>query len=125
VNDSDIAQIADYIEEIDPMIPWHVFRLLPEYRMADTERPNIESIAEALKKEQERLPFIYFSNFVGSRWMETACPACGEVVIKRINLGGCGAKCVENRIENGACPRCRTAVRCMEAAPLHATGKGV
>lgn len=35
VNDHEITAIADYLAGIDPQMPWHIFRLLPEYKMKD------------------------------------------------------------------------------------------
>lgn len=47
VNDKEIGEIARFIHDINPNIPWHVFRLLPEYKMKDCEYPDIQEIDEA------------------------------------------------------------------------------
>jgi pyruvate formate lyase activating enzyme len=106
LNDDDIPAIADFIASVDPQIPWHVFRLLPEYKMADYERPPIEAVNAALEAAREKLPYIYFGNFVGSQWVSTLCPRCGSVVIERINLGGCGAKSFTYNLANNHCADC-------------------
>ncbi len=106
INDSDIPAIAGLISSIDRSIPWHVFRLLPEYRMAEMERPNIRKVANAIENEKENLDFIYFSNFLGSVWVDTLCPECGKKVIERINYGGCNAKCVKIELDSDRCPVC-------------------
>lgn len=107
VNDHEIMDIARFISSIDKQIPWHVFRLLPEYKMKDEEYPSIHDINEKLEQARTLLPYIYFGNFVGSTWVSTHCPGCHEKVIERFNLGGCGGKMVRYLLdENHRCPNC-------------------
>ena len=47
VNDTDIPAIAERLSGISRTIPWHVFRLLPEYKMADYQRPSIDAVVSA------------------------------------------------------------------------------
>lgn len=108
LNEADIPEIAAFLASVDARIPWHVFRLLPEYKMAGYSRPPIDEINDALAQARQRLPFIYFGNFVGSRWVSTLCPACGEVAIERFNLGGCGAKLAAHHLVGTACATCGT-----------------
>jgi pyruvate formate lyase activating enzyme len=110
LNDGDIAEIAAFLASVDPEIAWHVFRLLPEYRMAGYDRPPIEAVNATLAEARQKLPFIYFGNFVGSRWVSTLCPACGETAIERINLGGCGAKLSAHDLDGAACAACGRAL---------------
>ena len=105
-NDSEIDSIADFLTEVDPEIPWHVFRLLPEDEMIDAEYPNIQSIDAALQSARERLPYIYFHNFVGSEWVNTLCPDCGSVVVERFSLGCGGDKLNRLHCEDNRCPSC-------------------
>ncbi len=106
LNDEDIPDIAAFIASVDPNMAWHVFRLLPEYKMADCERPSIERVNAALQTARQTLPYIYFGNFVGSQWVNTHCPQCGAVVIERINLGGCGAKSRAYYLQDNCCMAC-------------------
>jgi pyruvate-formate lyase-activating enzyme len=106
LNDNDIPAIADFIASISPEIPWHVFRLLPEYKMASYDRPPIEEVNAALDAARTKLPYIYFGNFVGSQWVSTLCPQCGSVAIERINLGGCGAKSLTYHMVDNRCADC-------------------
>jgi pyruvate formate lyase activating enzyme len=106
LNDADIPEIATFLASIDPNVAWHVFRLLPEYKMAAYDRPPVEAVNAALEQARQKLPFIYFGNFVGSRWVSTLCPACGATVIERINLGGCTAKLRTHRLDGTACAAC-------------------
>jgi AmmeMemoRadiSam system radical SAM enzyme len=106
VNDDEIMDIAGFIHDVNPEIPWHVFRLLPEYKMNQYDYPNIDEINKSLEKARKIIPFIYFSNFVGSDWVNTLCPDCGNIVIERINFGGCGGKIINYSLDNGSCPSC-------------------
>ncbi len=106
VNDGELEEMARFLADVDPEIPWHVFRLLPEDEMKEARYPSIEKIARALDSVRTMLPYVYFHNFVGSEWVNTLCPGCGAVAIERFSLG-CGGdklkafKCVEMK-----CPVC-------------------
>jgi pyruvate formate lyase activating enzyme len=113
LNDHEIPDICGFIHSIDPHIPWHVFRLLPEYKMSEADYPNIDDISKSLLSAQKFLPHIYFGNFVGSEWINTLCPKCGSKVIERINMGGCGGKIINYHLNDGLCPTCGTKI------PLH------
>jgi hypothetical protein len=106
VNDGDIDAIAAFLADIDPEIPWHVFRLLPEHEMKDYKYPGIEKISEALGTAREKLRYVYFHNFVGSDWVNTLCPGCGMEVIERLSLGCGGDKLEEFHCIDNCCPRC-------------------
>ncbi len=111
VNDHEMDAIAAFLAGLDPEIPWHAFRLLPEHEMKDTNYPSIERINTSLESARKRLAYVYFHNFVGSDWVNTICPGCGADVIERISLGCGGDKldrfhCLDNR-----CHVCRKEIR--------------
>jgi len=106
VNDSELDQIAAFLADVDKEIPWHVFRLLPEYKMKEAEYPNIEAINVALEKSRQLLSYVYFHNFVGSDWVNTLCPQCGSAVIERFSLGCGGDKLDRYNCRDKACPEC-------------------
>lgn len=106
VNDHELDEIAVFLAETDREIPWHVFRLLPEYKMKETEYPNIEAINAALEKSRRLLPYIYFHNFVGSDWVNTLCPQCGHAIIERFSLGCGGDKLDRYHCKENRCPEC-------------------
>ncbi len=111
LNDGDLPEAAAFIADLDPEIPWHVFRLLPEYQMKEQAAPSIEVIEHLLQEQQSRLHYIYFGNFVGSEWVSTHCPDCGELLVERINLGGCGAKSLVCHLQGDSCPACGRRLR--------------
>lgn len=104
INDHELDEMAEFLAEIDRDIPFHVFRLLPEYKMKDCEYPSIDRINDSLMLVREKLNYVYFHNFVGSDWVNTVCPDCGAEVIERLSLG-CGGDrlikfhCLDNRCQ--------------------------
>jgi len=106
VNDRELSEIAVLLAGINPEIPWHVFRLLPEYEMKHAAYPSIEKINQALEAARERLAYVYFHNFVGSDWVNTICPQCGTEVIERFSLGCGGDKLDRFHCLGNECPQC-------------------
>lgn len=106
VNDDELDDIARFIADIDPAIPWHVFRLLPEHQMKEARYPNIEAVDGALAAARKRLHYLYFHNFVGSDWVDTFCPDCGALAIERFSLGCGGDMLRRNLCGEGRCPAC-------------------
>jgi pyruvate-formate lyase-activating enzyme len=111
VNDCELDDIANFLADIDPEIPWHIFRLLPEHAMKDTPYPNIEKIILMLESARKKLRYVYFHNFVGSDWVNTLCPQCGMEVIERLSLGCGGDKLDWFRCNDNRCPRCGHAIK--------------
>jgi pyruvate formate lyase activating enzyme len=106
VNDNEINDMAVFLSGVDPEIPWHVFRLLPEHQMKTSRYPSIEKINQSLELAREILPYVYFHNFVGSEWVNTICPHCERVVIERFSLG-CGGDRLDRFLCDGdQCPQC-------------------
>ncbi len=112
-NDNEIDQIADFLEGVDPEMPWHVFRLLPEDEMRNSDYPDIISINKALTSAKNRLHNLYFHNFVGSEWVDTVCPECGAILVERLSLGCGGDKLKRLRCNDDGCPNCGRPVRMM------------
>lgn len=110
VNDDEIDDVAAFIYSINPELPWHVFRLLPEHNMKDFSYPNIDKIESILKRSSRFLPYVYFHNFVGSEWVNTICPNCGTNVIKRFSLGCSGDRLADFLAQNNLCPTCETKI---------------
>jgi pyruvate-formate lyase-activating enzyme len=117
----DMLNIAQTISGISRQIPWHIFRLLPEYRCTDLPSTQIVDMIELKNEAAGLLDFVYLENFPNSLWVDTLCPACGELIFKRVSTGGCGATLFSARAVDGACPGCGSAVPfvgsvCMEGA---------
>ena len=98
--------IAHKIAAIDRAIPWHIFRLLPEYKLTDSERTRIDDMVGIRERASGELDYIYLENFAGSVWLDTLCPACQAVLVKRMSSRGCGGTFLESRLTGGCCPAC-------------------
>ena len=111
VNDREIDAMSEILATIDPGIPWHVFRLLPEDQMKQERYPDISSINAALEPARRRLNYVYFHNFVGSSWVDTHCPQCRTTIVERFSLGCGGDKLKRVLYTGGECPVCHRNVR--------------
>jgi pyruvate formate lyase activating enzyme len=111
VNDHEIIAIAEYLAGIDPQLPWHIFRLLPEYKMKDRTPPDIKEISDKVQECRKILPNTYFSNYIGTQLINTLCPSCGQVLIERICAQSCGAFLSAYNMTNSSCPNCGTAIK--------------
>ncbi len=109
-NDGEINAMADILADIDREIPWHVFRLLPEDEMKKEQYPDISSIDAALKAARQKLPYVYFHNFVGSSWVNTHCSQCQSVIVERVSLGCGGDKLKRVIYTENKCPECSSPV---------------
>ncbi len=106
VNENEINDMAVFLSDIDPEIPWHVFRLLPEHEMKESRYPSIDKINKSLELARKKLTYVYFHNFVGSEWVNTICPDCQNVVIERFSLGCSGDQLDKFLCDGNRCPQC-------------------
>ena len=107
INDSDeeLRNIAKFLVDIDPNIPWHISRFHPEYKMLDVPSTPIETIVRAYEiGKEEGLNFIYIGNYPDEDRESTYCPNCGYKVIDRQGYIG---QFVKNYLtKDGNCPNC-------------------
>lgn len=105
-NEDEIPAIVDFLAAIDPQMAWHVFRLLPKHQMSTATPPDVDKTAQLVEETRKKLPFIYFGNFIGSTWVDTVCPDCGEVLIERLCVSSCGARFTGSNLAGPDCPSC-------------------
>lgn len=106
-NDSEreLTQIARFIKELDPDIPWHISRFHPDYDYADSKPTPVESLRLARSIGlKEGLRYIYIGNVLGES-EGTTCPKCQKMLIPRQ-----GFYIAENRIQRGKCPYCGASI---------------
>jgi pyruvate formate lyase activating enzyme len=103
LNDSigELTDIARFLVNISPDIPWHVSAFSPAYRMMDTPSTPASTVIAAWEiGKKAGLRFVYTGNLADPSHSSTVCPNCKTVlvqrrgyktVIKGINLatGGC------------------------------------
>ncbi|MBW1997702.1 MAG: AmmeMemoRadiSam system radical SAM enzyme [Deltaproteobacteria bacterium] len=104
LNDSreELAQLAKFIAELSPDIPWHISRFHPTYRLLDVPPTPPESIRRARDIGYEAgLKYVYSGNVPGDEGEKTFCHACGKMLIDRF-----GFYVRQNRVTEGRCPDC-------------------
>ncbi|MDD4802176.1 MAG: radical SAM protein [Syntrophomonas sp.] len=102
----EVLEIAHFIAEVDKNIPWHLFKLQPAYRRIGENSLDIGAMIEIVEQAKQILPYIYFGNFAGSKWVNTLCPGCRHMLIKRICIGSCGSKFSSIDMVDNCCPLC-------------------
>ncbi len=122
-NDSheELKQIADFIADVSPDIPWHVTAFHPDYKMTGPPRTPAETLIRAYDLGKAAgLKFVYPGNVhagVGKR-ENTYCPSCNKLLIRRR-----GFVVEENRMKGTACPFCNATIPGVwENTPPSSTG---
>jgi pyruvate formate lyase activating enzyme len=94
------------VENLGEETPIHFSRFSPRYRMKNLP-PTPESTLLAAREEAREAGarHVYIGNVPGSEGETTFCPEDGTRLIRRI-----GFTVKSNDLEDGACPRCGTAV---------------
>ena len=105
-NDSneELSDMAKFLADISPDIPWHVTAFHPDYKMTDRRRTSVDSLERAWDiGKAAGLRHVYPGNrpgLVGNR-EHTRCGACDELLIRRT-----GFYVRENRMRGNLCPGC-------------------
>jgi pyruvate formate lyase activating enzyme len=103
LNDSDeeLADIASFLAEVGPEVPWHVSRFHPNHRMLQIPPTPTETLRRARRIGLEAgLRYVYVGNVPGEEGESTFCPGCGRSVVGRTgyrttSVGLKGSKCSE------------------------------
>jgi len=106
LNDSDaeISEMADFLVNISPDIPWHLTGFHSDYKMDDVGDTPVERLVSACEIGQRAgLRYVYAGNRPGrvGEHEHTRCPQCRSVVIERL-----GFHVLNNRLHEGHCPDC-------------------
>lgn len=107
VNDSpsELSDIAGFIADVDPDIPWHVSRFHPDFQYLDSRPTPVETLRQAYELGRGAgLKYIYVGNVWGEA-EDTRCPGCGRRLIART-----GFTVTSNRLTGSRCPDCETPV---------------
>ena len=94
------------VEELGPDTPWHVSRYFPAYKLIDKPVTPLNILERACQIGREAgLRYVYVGNVPAGDMENTRCHRCGDLLIQRRSLA-----LVQNRLEQGKCPRCKQAV---------------
>lgn len=107
-NDSaqELREMATFLADVDPNIPWHLSRFFPAYQMENMAETPFEVLEMAQSIGQEAgLKHVYMGNVNHPPAANTYCPECGKTVLERGFFGT-----IENELDDGACPHCGTTI---------------
>jgi pyruvate formate lyase activating enzyme len=109
LNDSDgeLKGIASFIvDNLGADTPWHVTQFYPTYKLIDRPRTPVATLRRAREiGKAAGLRYVYEGNVPGEGGENTWCPSCTALLIERY-----GYLIEKNKIQDGACPDCGTAV---------------
>lgn len=110
-NDSpkEITQIAKFIYQLSPEIPWHLSAFYPAYKMLDyppTPSTTMEMAYKIGQKVGLKYLYLYQASPDKKEIGDTFCPHCGALLIRRHLFS-----VLENNLIEGHCPRCAEAIK--------------
>lgn len=101
-DEQEVRDLARFLKDLGPEIPWHVSAFHPTYRMTERNRTPVSALRRAADiGREEGLLFIYTGNVPGDEGENTCCPQCGDRVIRRH-----GFRILSSELEQGKCRRC-------------------
>ncbi|MGB9763357.1 MAG: AmmeMemoRadiSam system radical SAM enzyme [Minisyncoccia bacterium] len=103
-NDSlkELQEIAEFLFQISPDLPWHISAFYPNYKMLNIPITPKEILLKAYQiGKKVGLRYVYTGNIPDSDYESTYCPKCGYKLIKRW-----GIEMIENKLKDGKCPNC-------------------
>jgi pyruvate formate lyase activating enzyme len=108
LNDSkeELRDIARFIKDVSPALPWHVTAFYPAYKMLDREPTPAATLRMAREIGlEEGLRFVYEGNIPGEGGENSYCPACNKELISRF-----GFSVRRNSLRGGRCDKCGEAI---------------
>jgi len=101
-DETETRKLADWIlANLGPDVPLHFTAFHPDFKLRDKPRTPPETLHRARKIALDAgLHYVYEGN-IFSDAANTSCPQCGELLVKRS-----WHNVLQNRIVNGACPKC-------------------
>ncbi len=102
-DDKQLSQIAEFIVDLSPKIPWHVSAFSGNYSwdMKDVPDTPIETLKKAYEiGKNAGLKYVYIGNAMTDK-RNTYCPNCERLLIERERFS------IERKDEKGVCPDCK------------------
>jgi pyruvate formate lyase activating enzyme len=104
--ETETRKLAEWIlENLGPDVPLHFTAFHPDFKLQDKPKTPPETLhrARAIAREVG-LHYVYEGN-IFSDGAHTSCPACGMLLIRRS-----WHDVMQNRLKNGCCPKCGSAI---------------
>lgn len=108
LNDSDeeLSEIAHFLKDLDPGIPWHVSAFYPTHQMLDRPRTPAATLLRARELGLKAgLRYVYTGNIPGQGGESTFCYSCGTELIDRVGYTIRGFI-----LKDGKCPNCAAVI---------------
>jgi pyruvate formate lyase activating enzyme len=107
-SDEELTQIAEFVASVSTDIPWHITAFHKDYKMTENANTDAATLLRAYEiGRRAGLKYVYPGNIPGAFGERegTFCPGCDDLLIARV-----GFRVLENRLSDGACPRCSTKI---------------
>jgi pyruvate formate lyase activating enzyme len=103
---AETRKLAEWIlTHLGPDVPLHFTAFHPDFKLQDKPRTPPKTLDQARQIALEAgLRYVYEGN-IYSDGANTNCPKCEELLVRRS-----WHDVLENRIKNGACPKCGLAI---------------
>lgn len=103
-NESTARKVAEWVlTNLDPTVPVHFVRFHPDYKLRDTTRTPVDRLERAREVALEMgLEHVYLGNVYNTKWSNTYCRGCDEMLVSRyglnadpsgLDINGCCKKC--------------------------------
>jgi len=100
-SEAELSDIAGFIHDVDPDIPWHISRFHPDYEYSEGMPTPLDTLQRAhAAGVKAGLRYVYIGNAPGLA-EDTVCPACGKVLVRRT-----GYSVAIEHLKEGACGAC-------------------
>jgi len=98
----ELKDLAQFLVDLDPGIPWHISRFHPTYRLMHIPSTPIATIQQTRDLGYDAgLQYVYTGNIHGDEGENTFCHSCKALLINRT-----GFSVRENRIKDNRCAVC-------------------
>ena len=105
-SETELREIAGFLVDVNPSIPWHVSAFYPQYKLMHLPATSPGIIYRAVDiGKAAGLRYVYSGNVRSDHSSATWCPSCGKQLLNRS-----GFFVLENLIEQGHCPFCDAAL---------------
>lgn len=104
-DEASVEEFASWLRESDSNIPLQIMRYIPLEGAAPELEPTINEAEDLCRALKQKLKHVYLFNSPGTEFLNTYCPECGNILIKRDFYGTMGAKTKKINVNNDRkCP---------------------
>lgn len=79
----EVLETAELVASISKDIPFQVMRFIPFAGADPADEPSIREAESLCGEVKKRLDYVYLFNSPGTQYLNTYCPKCGKMVVRR------------------------------------------